>query len=138
MVKKRYHDYQLAADHISHYRDVKLRDMHALVVSFPVFVKDYRKPPQAMFEIETIPVPIPDRNPGASSYTKVNIQKPYIAAEDDCYIQLLLMELVMCKSICYKCYCEELYVVKHNSNHSCASAMFYYLGPKLLCNVELT
>ena len=49
MIKKMYPDHQLAADHISHYWDMKLatfavnREMHALVVSFPVFVKDYQK-----------------------------------------------------------------------------------------------
>ena len=36
----------------------------------------------------------------------------------------------MCKSICYTYYCEELFVVKHKSHHSCASAIFYDLGPE--------
>ena len=105
MVKRRYPDYQLAADHISHYRDMVTfvvdRDMHALVVSFPVFVKDYRKLPLAMFEIEMVPVPIPDRNPRANSCTKLGIYKPYIAAGDDYCIKPCMTELVMCKSICY-------------------------------------
>ena len=76
-LKKRYPDYQLATEHISHYRDMTLvtfavgRNMLALVVSFPMFVKDYRKPPLAVFEIEMFPVPIPDSNPRANSYTKV-------------------------------------------------------------------
>ena len=47
MVKKQYPDYILDADHISHYRDMKLvtfsihREAHSLIVSFPVFIKDY-------------------------------------------------------------------------------------------------
>ena len=36
----------------------------------------------------------------------------------------------MCKSIRYTYYCEELFVVKHKNKHSCASAIFYDLGPK--------
>ena len=36
----------------------------------------------------------------------------------------------MCKSISYTYYCEELFVVKHKSKHSCASAIFYDLDPK--------
>ena len=36
----------------------------------------------------------------------------------------------MCKSIGYIYYCEELFVVKHKSKHSCASAIFYELGPQ--------
>ena len=68
MVKKRYPDYQLAADHVSHYWDMKLvtfaldREMDALVVSFPVFVKDYQKSSVAMFEIETVHGPICDKS----------------------------------------------------------------------------
>ena len=47
MIKKRYPDYQLAADHISHYPYMKLvtfavdREIPTLVVSFPVFAEDY-------------------------------------------------------------------------------------------------
>ena len=77
-----------------------------------------------------VAVPMPDRNRKADSYTKVCIQKPYLVAGDDYYIQLKLTELVMCKSIRYTYYCEELFVVKHKSRHSCASAIFYELGPE--------
>ena len=58
MVKKHYPDYELAADHLSHYRDMKLvtfavdQEAHSLIVAFPAFIKDYRKPPLSMFEIE--------------------------------------------------------------------------------------
>ena len=38
--------------------------------------------------------------------------------------------MLMCKSIEYIYYCEELFVVKHKSKHSCASAIFYELGPQ--------
>ena len=37
--------------------------------------------------------------------------------------------MLMCKSIGYIYFCEELFVVKHKSKHSCASAIFYELGP---------
>ena len=37
------------------------REMHALVVSFPGFVKEYQKSSSAMFEIGTVPVPILDK-----------------------------------------------------------------------------
>ena len=35
----------------------------------------------------------------------------------------------MCNSIRQKYYCEELFVIKHKSRHSCVSAIFYNLGP---------
>ena len=135
IVKKQYPDYELAAQHISHYRDMKLvtfsvdKEAHALIVTFPVFIKDYRKPSLSMFEIETVPVPILDKNKNADSYGRVIIHKNYIAVGADYYIQLHMTELVMCKSIRYTYYCEELFVVKHKSKHSCVSAIFFYLGP---------
>ena len=135
MVRLRYPDYELAVNHISHYRDMELvtfsvdRITHSLVVTFPVFIKDYKQPPLSLIEIETVPVPIPDRNKQADSYSQVRIQKDYIAAGMDYYIQIRMTEMLMCKSIGYIYYCEELFVVKHKSKHSCASAIFYELGP---------
>ena len=135
MVRLRYPDYELAANHISRYKDMELvtfsvdRITHSLVVTFPVFIKDYKQPPLSLFEIETVPVPIPDRNRQADSYSQVRIQKDYIAAGMDYYIQIRMTEMLMCKSIGYIYYCEELFVVKHKSKHSCASAIFYELGP---------
>ena len=72
-----------------HYCDMKLvtfaidREAHSLIVSFPVFVKDFRQPPLKLYEIDTVAVPIPDRNHKANSYSKVRIHKPYLATGED-------------------------------------------------------
>ena len=55
MVKKNYPDYELAANHILHYRDMELvtfsvdRATHSLIVTFPVFIKDFKQPPLSLF-----------------------------------------------------------------------------------------
>ena len=140
MIKASYPEYELAANHISHYRDMELvtfsvdRVAHSMIVTFPVFIKDFKQPPLSLFEIETVPVPIPDKNRQADSYSQVRIQKDYIAAGMDYYIQIRMTEMLMCKSIGYTYYCEELFVVKHKSKHSCASAIFYELGPAQVIN----
>ena len=134
MVKKQYPDYELAATHISHYPDMKMvtfavdQQMHSLIVVFPASIKDYKQPPLALFEIESVPVPIKDRNKQADSYSEVVIEKPYIAVGKDYYIQLCMTELTMCKNIQSIYYCEELFAVKHKSKHSCTSAIIYNLG----------
>ena len=99
-----------------------------------MFIKDFKQPPLSLFEIETVPVPIPDKNRQADSYSQVRIHKSYIAAGMDYYIQIRMTEMLMCKSIGYTYYCEELFVVKHKSKHSCASAIFYELGPQVIKN----
>ena len=135
MVKRNYLDYVLAAKHISHYRDIKMvtfsvdQQAHSLIVTFPAFIKNYKQPPLSLYEVETVPVPIIDKNVKADSYSQVRIEKSYIAAGTDFYIQLRISELLMCKSIRHIYYCEELFVIKHKSRHSCVSAIFYNLGP---------
>ena len=135
MVKRNYPDYVLAATHISNYRDMKMvtfavdQQAHSLIVTFPDFIKNYKQPPLSLYEVETVPAPIIDKNVKANSYSQVGIEKSYIAAGTDYYIQLGISELLMCKSIRHIYYCEELFVIKHKSRHSCVSAIFYNLGP---------
>ena len=125
MVKRNYPDYVLAAKHISHYRDMKMvtfsvdQQAHSLILTFPAFIKNYKQPPLSFYEVETVPVPIIDKNVKADSYSQVRIEKSYIAAGTDYYIQLRISELLMCKR----------FVIKHKSRHSCVSAIFYNLGP---------
>ena len=134
MVKRNYPDYVLAATHISHYRDMKMvtfavdQQTHSLIVTFPAFIKNYKQPQLSLYEVETVPVPIIDKNVKANSYSQVRIEKSYIAAGTDYYIQLRISELLMCKSIRHIYFCEELFVIKHKSRHSCVSAIFYSLG----------
>ena len=136
MVQKGHPNYALAAEHISYYRDMKLvtfavdQQTHSLIVTFPVFIQDFRRPPLSLFEIETVPVPIPDENDKADSYSQVQIVKPYIAVGTDYYIELRMTEMIMCRSIRFTYYCEELFVVKHKSAYGCSSAIFYDLGAK--------
>ena len=135
MVKRNYPDYVLAAKHISHYRDMKMvtfsvdQQAHSLILTLPAFIKNYKQPPLSLYEVETVPVPIIDKNVKADSYSQVRIEKSYIAAGTDYYIQLRISGLLMCKSIRHIYYCEELFVIKHKSRHSCVSTIFYNLGP---------
>ena len=75
------------------------QQMHSLIVEFPAFIKDYKQPLLALFEIESVPVPLKDRNKLVDSYNQVVIEKPYIAVEKDYYIQLHMTELAVCKNI---------------------------------------
>ena len=147
MVSKDHPDYTLAAEHISHYRDMKLvtfavdQETHSLIVTFPTFIHDYQRPPLSLYEIETVPVAIPDKNERANSYSEAMIHKPYIAVGAEYYIELRMTEMIMCKEIRFTYYCKEFFVVKHKSAHSCSSAIFYELGSKIIvnsCNFQYT
>lgn len=116
---------------INDYYDMKLASYYVdttrntLIISFPIFINPNNKLPYRLWEIETAYVPIPDLNLTAHSYTRVQMEKPYIATSKDHYIQLQIPELRMCKVIHLVYYCEEIFLTKHKSQPTCASALFY-------------
>ena len=53
------------------------------------------------------------------------------------YISLQPQELLTCKEIGCEFYCEELFVVKHKSNYSCESVIYFNLSSNIItenCN----
>ena len=142
VVHRKNPDYVLAVPHLTHYYDMKLvtfgiDSCRNLIITFPIFVQSYHNVPMVLYEIETVKVPIKDTNYQANSYSEVMIRKPYIAVNKDYYIQLRIQELRMCKYIRHVFYCEELFLVKHKSKFSCASAIYYHLPPEVImqnCN----
>ena len=138
MLSEKHPTYTLALDRLSHYYDMKLVTFqldpksHSLIITFPVFIKEFHEDKMALYEIETVHVPIQDKNTKADSYTKVKTSKPYIAINNEFYIQLRIQELRMCKRINFEYYCEELFVVKHMSKPCCESALFFQLRDNII------
>ena len=130
MIKNKHPDYVLAIPQVSSFYDMRLvtfgiDEDDRLVVCFPIFVKDFSRMSMTLYQIETVPVSILDTNEEANSYSQAVINKPYIATNNDYYIQLEIEELFMCKQIKHIYFCEELFLVKHKTKHSCESALFY-------------
>ena len=44
--------------------------------------------PLILYQLETVPVPIVDKNTKANSYTELQIKKPYIALNSEMYINI--------------------------------------------------
>ena len=96
------------------------------------FVQPYTQKRLVMYQIETVPVPILDKNEQVQSYTQLKINKPYIAFNSETYITLCTQEPDTCKRIGYEYYCEELFVVKSTSRYSCARAIYFNLVAKII------
>ena len=127
---KNHPHYTLAFPHISYYYDMELVtfgvDSHkSLVITFPMFIKPIQSEPLVLYEIETVDVPVDDLNTEINSFTRVQIRKPYLAANSHNYIQLQIQELHMCKVIQKDYFCEELFMSKHANLLTCESALFY-------------
>ena len=82
--------------------------------------------------METVPVPIVDENKQGQSYTYLKVKKPYIALNSETYISLRMQELNTCKKTGYEFYCEELFVVRHRTKHSCESAIYFDLSADIM------
>ena len=137
MINKPNKDYDLVITRLYLHYDMKLvkfgiENKRNLIVQFPVFVQPYTQNRLIMHQIETVPVPILDQNQKVQSYTQLKIDKLYIALDAEMYITLRTQELHTCKKIGYEYYCQELYVVKSKTRYSCASAIYFNLGPEII------
>ena len=103
-----------------------------LIIQFPVFIQPYTQKQLTLYQIETVPIPIVDKNEKAESYTQLRINKPYIALNPDTYITICTEELRTCKKIGYEYYCEELFVVNSNSKYSYTSSIYFDLDTKMI------
>ena len=77
-----------------------------------------------------------DQNTHANSYTEVQVDKPYVAINNEIYIPFGHQELRNGKHIGYGYYCEELFVVNHESRYSCILVTLLMITINL--NITLT
>ena len=130
-------DYDLVLTRLYLYYNMKLitfeiDNQRNLIVQFPVFVQPYTQKRLIMYQIETVPVQILDKNEQTHSYTELKIEKPYIALNEEAYIMLHAQELKMCKKIGYEYYCKELFVVKSKTRYSCTSTIYFNLDSDVI------
>ena len=77
-------DYTLVLDRLHLYYDMQLvtfginRYMN-LVIQFPVFIQPYTQKPLILYQLETVPVLVLDKNLEAQSYMHLRVNKPYLA-----------------------------------------------------------
>ena len=88
------------------------------MIQFPIFVQPYTQQLLTLYQLETVPVPIVDKNTKVDSYTELQIKKPCLALSTEMYINIRQQELDTCKRKGYEFYCEEVIEVRHKSIHS--------------------
>ena len=130
-------DYDLVLTRLYLYYDMKLvtfgiDNQRNLIVQFPVFIQPYTQKRLVMYQIETVLVPILDKNKQVHSYTELKIENLYIALNEETYTTLCSQELKMCKRIGYEYYCEELFVIKSKMRYSCTSTIYFNLESDMI------
>ena len=59
-----------------------------LIIQFSIFVQPYMQQPLMLYQLETVTIPIVDKNTKAYSNTELQIKKPYIALNSETYINI--------------------------------------------------
>ena len=130
-------DYDIVIKQLHLYYDIKLVTFSIdrkrnLIIQFLIFIQPYTQQPLFLYQLETVPVPVIDRNTKADTYTELQITKPYIVLKPETYINIRQQELTTCKKIGYEFYCKELFVVRHGSRHSCESVIYFDLDKGII------
>ena len=93
MLPKTNPDYDIVIKRLHLYYDIKLVTFRIdinrnLIIQFPVFIQPYTQQPLILYQLETVPVPIVDKNTEADSYTQLQMKKPYLALNTEMYIMV--------------------------------------------------
>ena len=67
-----------------------------LIIQFPIFMQPYMQQLLILYQLETVPIPIVDKNTKADSYTQLQIKEPYLASNTETYINIRQQELATC------------------------------------------
>ena len=67
-----------------------------LIIQFPISVQPYSQQLLILYQLETVPILIIDKNTKVNSYTELQIKKPYIALNLETHINIQ-QEIATCK-----------------------------------------
>ena len=136
VIKIDYPNYELAMKNINQYYDMNLVSFivkdAVLYIHIPVFLKLREQPMLDLFRVSATPIPYDpaEMTPSQTGewigqYTKVNLEKEYLAMGKEIYLTFEQNELDNCKKLAGTYFCENLLLMKHISQHTCASAIYH-------------
>ena len=124
------HTYQFYAEPI-----VMFTNTHdQLLVNIPILLKLATQKPLNLYSIDTIPMPfdtetLEGRN---NEYTFINNSYPYMALNEHNYIPLTEPQLRLCDKMGSTYYCQDSYVLRQRTQHTCELAIYYKMDAKMI------
>ena len=120
-----------------------------LLVNVPILLRLTTQKPLNLYSIDTVPMPFDtDTLEGKNNeYTFINNSYPYMALNEHKYIPLTEPQLRMCDKMGSTYYCQNSYVLRQRTQHTCESAIYYKMDVKMVskhcqakfaANVEFT
>ena len=124
------HTYQFYAEPM-----VMFTNMHdQLLVNVPILLRLTTQKPLNLYSIDTVPMPfdmemLEGKN---NEYTFINNSYPYMALNEHNYIPLTETQLRMCDKMGSTYYCQNSYVLRQRTQHTCESAIYYKMDTKTI------
>ena len=135
VIQEEYPQYELAIQEINKYYDINFVSFVAydstLFVHVPIYLKLKEQPILDLFRTESYAIPHDpadlvsnEYGEWIGSYTKIEFEKKYMAIGEEIFLSFNQEDLDNCKRIGGLFYCENMLLLKHISEHTCASAIY--------------
>ena len=105
-----------------------------LLVNIPVLLHLNDQKDLTLYLKDTVPMPFDTETLDGKNdeYTFINNSYPYMAINQENYIPLDERQLKLRNKMGAAYYCKNSYVLRHRSEHTCESAIYYRTDPKMI------
>ena len=146
---EKYTNYELVITEVHDYYNLPVSSFDyvdgILGVFVPLFVRPNLQEPMYVYNVKTIPVPyhinseMIDEIESEKAYTQIIPDIEMVAMNRDTYINVDHSELKQCIRFSVMYFCEQTFLMKHTSEHTCETAIYHEQSPDLIkdkCNIQ--
>ena len=144
---EKYTNYESVITEVHDYYNLPVSsfDYDILGVFVPLFIRPNLQEPMYVSNVKTIPVPyhfnseIIDETEREKAYTQIIPDTEMAAMNRDTYINVDQSELKQCIKFSVMYFCEQTFLMKHTSEHTCETAIYHEQSPDLIkdkCNIQ--
>ena len=146
---EKYTNYELVITEVHDYYNIPVSSFDyvdgILGVFVPLFIRPNLQEPMYVYNVKTIPVPyhinaeMEDETENENAYTQIIPDTEMVAMNRDTYINVDQSELKQCIKFSVMYFCEQTFLMKHTSEHTCETAIYHEQSPDLIkdkCNVQ--
>ena len=146
---EKYTNYELVITEVHDYYNLPVSSFDyvdgILGVFVPLFIRSNLQEPMYVYNVKTIPVPyhinleMIDETENENAYTQIIPDTEMVAMTRDTYINVDQSELKQCIKFSVMYFCEQTFLMKHTSEHTCETAICHEQSPDLIkdkCNIQ--
>ena len=142
-------NYELVITEVLDYYNIPFSSFDYMDGILGVFVSFFIRPslqePMYIYNVRTIPVPYHinadtvDETENENAYTHIIPDTEMVAMNRDTYINVDQSELKQCIRFSVMYFCEQTFLMKHTSEHTCETAIYHEQNPDIIkdkCNIQ--